>query len=281
MNMNLDGKRRTLESILKDMGRVVVAYSGGVDSTLLLKVAVDTLGAENVLACISVGVTQPKGQYEHARKLTKQMGVELVAVELNDLDDAQFAENTPDRCFYCKSNICTALLEMARERGFPHLVFGSNADDKKDFRPGNKALDTFQIRSPLAEAGLTKAEIRELSHRLGLSTAEMPANPCLVSRLQYGLPITTERLRQVDEAEQVLRRLGFVEVRVRHHDTIARIEVRPLDVPKLLAEPVRAKVIGRLKALGFRFVTVDLEGFRSGSLNESLSDEQKKASLEV
>ena len=138
--MDLDGKRRALERVLADLGRVVVAYSGGVDSTLLLKAAVDRLGAENVLACISVGITQPKGQFEQARRLAGQIGAELVAVELNDLADPQFTANTPQRCFHCKSGICRALLEMARGRGFEQVVFGTNADDKSDFRPGNRAL---------------------------------------------------------------------------------------------------------------------------------------------
>jgi len=172
-------------------------------------------------------------------------------------------------------------LELAQEKGLAHVVFGTNADDERDFRPGNKALEAFDIRSPLAEAGLTKSDIRALSQQLGLPTAEMPANPCLVSRLQYHLPITEERLRQVDEAERLLRRLGFVEVRVRHHDVLARIEVRAQDVAKLTADPVRGKVVEKLKSLGFKFVTLDLQGFRSGSLNEALSEEQKNAGLEM
>ena len=161
------------------------------------------------------------------------------------------------------------------------MVFGTNFDDLDDFRPGNKAMKIHGIRSPLAEAGLTKNDIRELSRQAGLPTANQPASPCLASRIPYGLEVTEQRLKQVDQAEGVLRSFGFVEFRVRHHDTIARIEVRPQDVAKLVAEPVRSKVVEKLKTLGFQFVTMDLQGFRSGSLNESLSDEQKKTTLEV
>ncbi|UCD52458.1 MAG: ATP-dependent sacrificial sulfur transferase LarE [Phycisphaerales bacterium] len=275
--MSLEDKYNALQAILRDLGKVLVAYSGGVDSTLLLKVAAETLGADNVLACISVGVVQPKGQHEAARKLAREVGVELVAVEPNDLNDPKFTANTPQRCFHCKRNICKALLELAAEKGLDHVVFGTNADDASDFRPGNRALESFGIRSPLAEVGLTKSDIRQLSRQFGLSTAEMPANPCLVSRLEYHLPITEERLHQIDEAERLLRRLGFKECRVRHHNTIARIEVCAQDIAKIIAEPVRTKVLDTLKALGFGFVTVDLQGFRSGSLNESLSEEQKQA----
>jgi len=277
--MTLKDKQESLQKILKDLGQTVVAYSGGVDSTFLLRAAVDTLGAANVVACTSVGPAEPGNQYERARRVAREIGVELRVVEAGEMEDPKFTANSPDRCFHCKSRLCHRLLDVARERGIKHVIFGTNHDDLDDFRPGNRAIQAFGIRSPLAEAGLTKDDIRQLSRQAGLPTADQPASPCLASRIPYGLEITEQRLRQIDQAEGLLRSLGFVEFRVRHHDTIARIEVRPQDIAMLVAEPVRAKVVEKLKTLGFQFVTVDLQGFRSGSLNETLSPEQKKAGL--
>ncbi|MBN1507058.1 MAG: ATP-dependent sacrificial sulfur transferase LarE [Sedimentisphaerales bacterium] len=277
--MGLTGKYESLQSILRDLRRVVVAYSGGVDSTFLLKAAVDTLGADNVLACMSVGPSEPSHQYEKARDIARSLGVDMMTVEAGELDDPHFVANNADRCFHCKSHLCHALLEIARDRGFHHVVFGVNIDDLDDFRPGNRAMKVHGVRSPLAEAGLTKDDIRELSRQAGLPTADLPASPCLASRIPYGLEVTEQRLRQIDQAETFLRSLGFVEFRVRHHDSIARIEVPATQIAKIMAEPVRSQVVEHLKLLGFQFVTLDLQGFRSGSLNESLSQEQKAASL--
>lgn len=279
--MTLRDRYESLQKILKDLGQVVVAYSGGVDSTFLLKVAADTLGTENVLACTSVGPVEPGHIIERASRMAQSLGVELMTIEAGEMEDPSFTANNPDRCFHCKSRLCHRLLDVAQQRGFEHVVFGTNHDDLDDFRPGNRALKTFGIRSPLAEAGLTKDDIRQLSRQAGLPTADQPASPCLASRIAYGLEITERRLEQIGQAEDFLRSLGFVELRVRHHDTMARIEVRAQDVPKLVAEPVRSQVVEKLKSLGFQFVTVDLQGFRSGSMNESLSPEQKKAGLGV
>ena len=277
--MTLTDKKESLQKILRDLGQVVVAFSGGVDSTFLLKTAVDTLGAENVLACMSVGPAEPSHLYERARRAAQSMGVELMIVEAGEMEDPRFTANNPDRCFHCKSRLCHRLLDVAQERGFEHVVFGTNRDDLDDFRPGNRATKAFGIRSPLAEAGLTKDDIRQLSRQMGLLTADQPASPCLASRIAYGLEITEQRLRQIGQAEDFLRSLGFVEFRVRHHDTIARIEVNPRDIGKVAAEPARLQIVEKLKTLGFKFVTVDLQGFRSGSLNEPLSDEEKRKNL--
>jgi len=274
--VNLQEKYNPLKQILKKLGRVVVAYSGGVDSTFLLKVAVDTLGAENVLPCISVGPSEPANQLQRAAEVAKSIGAELQIVEANEFADPNFTANKADRCFHCKSHLCKVLLDIARQRGFKHVVFGTNYDDLDDFRPGNRAMKIFGIRSPLAEARLTKSDIRQLSKELGLPTADLPASPCLASRIAYGIEVTEQRLRQIDEAEDFLRKLGLAEFRVRHHDTIARIEVQPGDIDRIAAEPLRSQVVAKMKSLGFKFVTIDLQGFRSGSLNEPLSDEEKQ-----
>jgi uncharacterized protein len=271
----LEEKNKKLKELLAALEKIVIAYSGGVDSTFLLKSAVDTLGAENVLACINAGPSEPAGQLERAKKTAEQIGARLYTIESSDLDDPNFASNKADRCFHCKSHLCRTLLDIAKNEGFKHVAFGTNYDDLDDFRPGNRAMKLFGIHSPLAETNLTKDDIRQLSKQLGLPTADQPSSPCLASRIAYGLVITEERLKQVDDAENFLRSLGLAEFRVRHHDTVARIEVKPQDISKVAAEPARSQIVDKFKSLGFKFVTVDLQGFRSGSLNEVLTEEEK------
>lgn len=277
-NMDAKGKYMSLQSILKEMGRAVVAYSGGVDSTFLLKAAVDTLGAENVLACIGVSASLARSQYEQAIECAKIIGAKVEEVAVDEVSDSQYAANKADRCFHCKAHLYGILNDIAEERGFRWVICGSNLDDRDDFRPGNRAANVFGVRSPLMEAGLSKEDIRQLSRQMNLPTADVPASPCLASRISYGLEVTEQRLKQIEQAEDFLRSLGLVEFRVRHHDTVARIEVHAEDMPKVAGEPNRSRIVEKLKSIGFKYITVDLEGFRSGSLNVMLTEEQKRKS---
>jgi pyridinium-3,5-biscarboxylic acid mononucleotide sulfurtransferase len=273
--MNLQNKYILLQSILKGLGKVVVAYSGGVDSTFLLKVAVDTLGRQNVLACIAQGPSLPQSQYRQAVKLAKKISAKLETVEPNEMADPHFIANNANRCFHCKAHLMKLLTGIAKEKGFNKVVCGHNLDDNKDYRPGLLAIKKFKIECPLADAQLTKEDIRKLSRKLSLPTADMSASPCLASRICYGLEITEKRLRQIEQAEEYLKKLGLVEFRVRHHDTVVRIEVHPQDFKKITEDPNRSKIIVELKGLGFKYVTIDLQGFRSGAMNEMLSKNDK------
>ena len=277
--MNLKDKYNSLQKILKKLDKVIVAYSGGVDSTLLLKVAVETLDAEKVLACIAEGPSLSQSQYLQAVETAKNMGVDVRTVKPNELADVAYSANRADRCFHCKLHLYGILAGIAREQNFNCVICGCNFDDKDDFRPGNRAAEVFGVRCPLMEAKLTKEDIRNLSRQMGLPTADIPASPCLASRIAYGLEITEQRLKQVGEAEEFMRGLGLVEFRVRHHDTIARIEVHPKDMDKIMGGANRSRIVEKLQELGFKYVTVDLQGFRSGSMNEMLSEDQKQRSL--
>jgi uncharacterized protein len=275
--MTIDEKYDLLRQIIGKLGRIVAAYSGGVDSTFLLKVSVDVLGSENVLACIAAGPSLPKSQYTKAIEMAKSMQVDVKTIEPNELADTAYSANKADRCFHCKSHLFKILNGIAKEKGCDCVVCGSNLDDYDDYRPGNKAVKIFNVRCPLAEAQLTKKDIRQLSRKLNLPTADIPASPCLASRISYGQEITGRKLNQVEQAEEFLKGLGFVEFRLRHHGQLARIEVHKEDIAKVVA--LRQNIAAKLKSLGFKFVSVDLEGFRSGSLNEVLSQEDKQKSL--
>jgi uncharacterized protein len=276
--MNSQDKYNLLRKILEKLEKVVVAYSGGVDSTFLLKAAVDTLGTENVLACIGISSSLAKSQYNRAIKCAADMGARVEEVEVHEVMDTKYSANNPDRCFHCKSHLYTVLQNIAESKQFNEVICGCNFDDMDDFRPGNKAADVHGVLSPLMEAKMTKEDIRNMSRKLNLPTADIPASPCLASRVTYGLEVTEQRLKQVEEGEDYLRELGFVEFRVRHHDTIARIEVVPEDMEKITTEPQRGRIVEKLKSIGFKYVTIDLQGFRSGSLNEILTKEQKTLS---
>ncbi len=258
-----------LSAILGRMGGALIAYSGGVDSTLLLKAALD-LPVRPLLAVIATSETYPGKEVAAAKAQARRLGVRPRVIKTHELENPDFAANPPDRCYHCKMELFGTLAGIAREEGLPFVLDGSNRDDLKDFRPGSKAGRELGVRSPLREAGLGKAEIRELSRRLGLPTWDKPSMACLASRFPYGARIEPEGLRRVGAAEDLLRRLGFGQLRVRHHGTVARIEIAPGEFPKAVAGRAAGRIVAGLKSLGYRYVTLDLEGYRTGSMNEVL-----------
>lgn len=272
---DLDNKYRVLTDHLKSLGRLVVGFSGGVDSTFLLKAAAETLGPANVLACTAVSPSLPARLLAQARDLAASFGVRLIELPMAEHQNPAYAANKADRCFHCKSSHFGRIIEVARENGFAHVACGANLDDKDDYRPGSRAIAALGVLSPLMDAGLTKDDIRALSRRLGLPSADQPASPCLASRIPYGQEITAEKLHQVERAEELLRSLGFNLFRVRHHGTVARIEVPQEDFSRLMADPIRERIAADFRTLGFAYVSLDLEGFRSGSLNETLTNEER------
>jgi len=258
-----------LSNILHKMSSVLIAYSGGVDSTLLLKVAGDTLGKEKVLAVTADSETYPSEELKFAKKMVAKFGIKHLIIKTNELKSHKFANNPVNRCYYCKYELFSKLKKIAKARKINYVLDASQVSDSHDFRPGDKAKKELKICSPLKEAGFTKEDIRELSKKLKLPTWDMPSQACLASRFPYGTKITINGLERVEKAENIIKSLGFSQVRVRNYDSTARIEVEKNKVPFLISK-LRAENLAKIKKIGYKYITVDLEGYRTGSLNEEI-----------
>jgi uncharacterized protein len=267
---NIEEKLARLKDILKDMGSVLVAYSGGVDSTFLAVTAQEVLG-KNSLAVFAASPVAPPMEKEEAGDLAHNVGLRFKIIESNEMSNPDFVANPPERCYYCKRELYSELKPIAKAEGLKWIADGTNADDLHDFRPGRKASAEAGIRSPLLEAGLTKTEIRQLSHAKSLPTWDRPASPCMASRIPYGIPVTAETLNKIARGEQYLHSLGLRQLRLRHHGDIARIELDPEDMAKIITPEIRQDIVTHLKALGYKYVALDLTGYRIGSLNEVLN----------
>ena len=267
--MDTEENLRKLRDNIKALESVVVAFSGGVDSSLVAKVCYDVLG-DKAIAVTARSETYPAYEYEEAKKIAKEIGILHMTIDTSELGIKGFADNPPNRCYFCKSELFGKLKEIARAKGYKNVADGANYDDTNEYRPGSDAAKELEVRSPLKESGLRKADIREISKFLGLSNWDKPSYACMSSRFPYGESITEEKLAIVSEAEKYLRGIGLKQFRVRHHDTIARIEVLPKDIPMLLQNGRRTELVKKFKEIGYKYITIDMEGYRSGSMNEVL-----------
>jgi uncharacterized protein len=270
-------KTNTLEAIIRSRPKALVAFSGGVDSTLLLKVCADVLGPRNVTAVTGVSQTYTPEELRTARRVARGLGVRHVLIETDELACAAFAANPADRCYHCKRELFGKIAALAASLGLDAFYDASNVDDLSDYRPGRKATEELGVVSPLLQAGFTKKDVRALSRRLGLESWDKPANPCLASRVPYGTPITLETLDRIRAGEKFLRSLGFPVVRLRHHGELARIEVPPADLPRLTRPATARRVAARLRSIGYLWTAVDIEGYRMGSLNRAVGNEARPA----
>jgi uncharacterized protein len=261
------GRLDQARAIVRDLGSVLVAFSGGVDSTLLLKLALDELGVDRAVAVLASSPAYPEEEQQQARSLAADLGARLVEVETHEVELESYVRNNPDRCFHCKEELFDTLEPIRRDRGLDHLVYGATAEDAGDHRPGHGSAVRRGVRFPLLEAGMAKHEIRAAARRLGLPNWNKPSFACLSSRIPHGTAVTVEALRQIGDAERALKRLGFAQVRVRHHDDVARIEVDPDEIERALAH--RDEIVEAVRAAGYKFVALDLEGYSTGSLNRT------------